>query len=364
MRQLSKVFEQLLTPPAPIYFELKELGVHATIQTSGDKELWLESNMRLGVLSALVLASTALFWSADHSASDDLERWKDLTDDVSRQILFSDEIIPSRLEFDESHPSEVIPFALPKDFVFPEDARYDKIGNVERKNTLFGIDISHWTGPINVNNLKLQRVHFVYAKATQGTGFKDGMFKTYWSALGALPSEKKVYRGAYHFLTANDDPEKQAEKFVDFINLHGGIKPGDMPPCLDLEWDRTSTNPDRWTGQDPKSIISKAKKWLEFVEQKTGRTPIIYTAKSWWNSRGIDEKLIEELAKYPIWIADYSASHKASEKPGIINGKKQNIWQFADDATLSSGYKGGLDANIYYGNQEQFVKDFGLASAE
>jgi lysozyme len=316
----------------------------------------------MGLLLVHVSSWAAMAMSFATSNALAADPWEDLTDDTSRQVLFSDEVVPARLEFDETHPSTVIPFALPKEFVFPEDARYDKIENKERKDTVFGIDISHWTGPIKVNNLRLQRVHFVYAKATQGVGFKDGMFKTYWDAMDKLPADRKVHRGAYHFLTANDDPEKQANRFLEFLAQNGGLKPDDMPPCLDLEWDRTSDNPDRWAGQVPEQIIAKARKWLEIVEARTGRRPVVYTARSWWKSRGIKEELLQTIDRYHIWIADYSSSHKASEKPSIINGKVQKVWQFADDAKLSTGYGGGLDANIYYGTLDQFAQDFGLSS--
>ncbi|WFU50708.1 GH25 family lysozyme [Sinorhizobium terangae] len=286
--------------------------------------------------------------------------WEDLKDDVSRQTLFIDEVIPAKLAEEKDNPSAPKDFALPKEFVFPDDAKFDKVEKKARGDVIFGIDVSHWTGNIKFHNLALQEVDFVYVKATQGTKFKDGMFGKYWADLGKLDGDKKVYRGAYHFLTANDDVVEQANRFVEFLALHGGIGAGDMPPCLDLEWDRTSTNPDRWAGQDAAKIIEKARTWLEIVEQKTKRTPIIYTARSWWKSRKIDEKLLTKLDRYHIWIADYSTSHKAVEKPAIINGKTQKLWQFADDANVTTGYKSGLDANIYYGTRASFEQDFGI----
>jgi lysozyme len=289
-------------------------------------------------------------------------QWKDVQNDTSRATLFADEVVPSRLSDDEKDPNAPIGLNIPKEFNFPDDARFDKVLNKPRVATIFGIDISHYTGSIKFNNLALQRVNFVYAKATQGIGYKDSRFAQYWDSLASLQGQAKVYRGAYHFLTAGDDPEAQAKSFIKYINLHGGLKAGDMPPCLDLEWDRTSTNPDRWKGQDVDKILAKAKKWLEIVEKETGRTPILYTARSWWKERGISEGKLAVFDKYKIWVADYSTSHKAAEKPAIINGKQQTLWQFADDSSLATGYAGGLDANIYYGTSEDFKKDFGLAT--
>jgi lysozyme len=204
-------------------------------------------------------------------------------------------------------------------------------------------------------------VLFVYAKATQGVAYKDSMFATYWDQLGALSVSQKVYRGAYHFLTAADSSTAQAGRFVDYVELHGGFKADDMPPCLDLEWDRTSTNPDRWKGQSPDDILQKALDWLKEVQRRTNRKPMVYTALSWWHDRGLPVEKIQLFKDYPIWVADYSRSHKASEQPSIIGGRKQDIWQFAEDARLTTGYPGGsLDANIYDGSLDQFRKDFNL----
>jgi lysozyme len=198
-------------------------------------------------------------------------------------------------------------------------------------------------------------------KATQGVRFKDGKFGSYWADLAALEDANKPYRGAYHFLSAKGSAEDQANSYVEYLNLHGGLKAVDLAPCVDLEWDRTSDNPDQWKGQEPDVILAKTLKWLQIVEMRTKRKPIIYTARSWWRERIQDEKKLELLDKYSIWIADYSTSHKATEKPSVINGKRQMLWQFTDDASLSTGYNQGMDANIYYGTVAQFETDFGVS---
>jgi lysozyme len=288
--------------------------------------------------------------------------WTELSDDASRQTLFQDNVVPAKLAEDEAIGTDTIPLAIPKDFIFPDDAKFDRILNKNRENSIFGIDISHYTGTnFKFENLRLQRVLFVYTKATQGVAYKDALFANYWSKLAALPANQKVYRGAYHFLTAADPAVAQAGRFVDYVDLHGGFKPDDMPPCLDLEWDRTSTNPDRWKGQNPDNIIQKALDWLKEVQQRTNRKPMVYTALSWWHDRGVPIEKIKLFKDYTIWVADYSKSHKASEKPSIIGDRKQDIWQFAEDAKLTTGFpNGSVDANIYYGTIDQFKKDFDL----
>jgi lysozyme len=308
-------------------------------------------------------ALTSMYLGATVSMADELieSSWQELTDDTSRATLFKDEVIPARLAEDASTPGNApISFNLPKEFWFPDDVVFDKALNKPRTDTIFGIDVSHHNGKVSFKNFALQHVSFVYMKATQGVRFKDPKFGTYWEEVGQLNGQQALYRGAYHFLTASGSAEDQAKSFVEYLSLHGGIKDKDLPPCLDLEWDRTSTNPDQWKGQDADKILAKALLWLKIVGEKTGRTPVLYTARSWWRDRIGDEKKLKLLDRYHVWIADYSTSHKAAEKPALINGRTQKVWQFADDALLTTGYDRGVDANIYYGTTQDFLTDFGI----
>jgi lysozyme len=277
--------------------------------------------------------------------------WTELTQEPSRQELFE------KIKQASGDQSKAIPIK----FFFPNDALFDTIRNEARNEVIFGIDVSHHNeGPLPVAMLREKKVDFVYAKATQGVNFKDPKFSYYWNELEKLKPEQRPLRGAYHFLTALDGGKEQAERFVQYVKLHGGIRKDDMPPCLDLEWDVVSNNPDRWKGQSPDKILGSAVAWLQKTKELTGRTPLVYTAAAWWHERGISDAKFAELKDYPIWIADYSKSGKASEKPAIINGRTQSLWQFADNAKLNAGYPGKLDANIFHGSRDDFNREFGF----
>lgn len=252
-------------------------------------------------------------------------------------------------------------------FVFPFDALYDGSKVKSRGNSLFGIDISHHTDPkVPFPHLSESKVSFVYAKATQGTRFKDGAFSSFWKALEALPNDKKVHRGAYHFLTAGQDPADQAATFLKFISANGGLKITDMPPVLDLEWETYKNKPeDQWKGHEPDQIVQKALTWLRIVKQETGRTPLLYTSYAWWRERGIqDQILFDQLrnGNYGIWIADYSRSSRAIEMPELPSGAPWALWQFTNKAKLPKNYNYGVDATIFKGTEQQFYEIFGLAS--
>lgn len=315
----------------------------------------------IATLAAATCVASAPLKAQDPGQSGEAS-WVALDDDASRAALFDDLIVPARVEADVKDPNKPIDLAIPKVFYFPNDARTDVILGKPRENAIFGIDLSHYTKQnLNLGLLRLQEVRFVYVKATQGVRFKDGLFGYFWSKLHALEAERALSVGAYHFLTAGTSGKDQAQRFLDFLQLHGGLKPGDMPPCLDLEWDRTSDNPDRWQGVSKEEAVENAVAWLEHVEQKTGRRPLLYTAKSWLDGRGIGGELLARLTRYPIWIADYSNSHKAIEKPSVPAGVKPVLWQFTSDARLTAGYQGGMDANIFYGSEADFAKQFALS---
>lgn len=279
------------------------------------------------------------------------QQWQTLENEPSRADLFARFVVP------KSRPEG---FALLGPFVFPTDTTIDKTTNASRTDVIFGIDVSHYeSADIRFDMMRDQNVRFVYAKATQGVGFKDGRFADFWAALGALTAEKKVLRGAYHFLSSSDDPVAQADSFLKLLDENGGLKPDDLPPVLDLEWDiATKNGPDRWQTHAPDAILDAVLAWLARVKDKTQRIPIVYTARSWWQQRGIPEEKFAVLKDYKVWIADYSNSARALETPAVPNKSGFDLWQFSETAKLSTGYGGTLDANVYFGDDLKFLKDF------
>lgn len=165
----------------------------------------------------------------------------DQSEDTSRGAAFAEHEVAA---YDAAAPaSSAEPLAIPSQFTFPDDARYDRIEKHDRMNSIFGIDVSHYTDSrLNLDDLKVKNVRFVYIKATQGTSSKDAKFAQFWDGMGKLDPAVKVPRGAYHFLSSTSPGKPQADAFVDYITLHGGIKTGDLPPVVDLEWDVTKKN--------------------------------------------------------------------------------------------------------------------------
>ena len=286
----------------------------------------------------------------------------ELSGDISRQELFSLVRASSDSADPSVQPSTNLSFNLFGPFTFPLDAVTDVVEQKPRTNSIFGIDISHYTpSDIPLETLAELRIRFVSAKASQGVGGKDGKFEAFWRRMGALSGPRRLHRQAYHFLTAAGDAEIQAKTFLTILERAGGLLPTDMPPVVDLEWDIAGPGgADRWTGMDGDAIIEKVLRWLKMVESVTGRKPMIYTARSWWRDRIGSETKFSRLSDYKIWIADYSRSSRAVEEPKTVNNLKYTLWQFTDRARVAD-WSASVDANIFKGTEEAFYSDLSTA---
>jgi lysozyme len=178
----------------------------------------------------------------------------------------------------------------------------------------------------------------------------------YWKALGVLSGAKGPLRGSYHFLSSDASGLDQAKSFMRFREQNGGFDKRELPPTLDLEWDKTKTVPDRWVSKTPQVIVQNALDWLEHIEAHSGKRPMIYTSNEWLKERKITKDLLAKLKKYPIWIADYSPTRRAIETPSQPAGFKWTLWQFTDDSELSVGATKPLDASVFKGTESEFAE--------
>ena len=165
-------------------------------------------------------------------------------------------------------------------------------------------------------------------------------------------------KSAFYILSAKtfrSNESRQALRVIDNLMERPGY-------TIHLEWDITqSDRSDQWQSHSPDETIDIALAWLKKVEEKTGREPVVYTAKIWWRERQIPEENFGKLSHYKVWIADYSRSARATETPPTINQSHWDLWQFSETAELSQGYDGPVDANIYKGTEDQFAANFQIA---
>ena len=189
---------------------------------------------------------------------------------------------------------------------------------------LSGIDVSKWQGDVNWQEVKQAGVTFAFARATYGSVEVDSLFNANWQGIKNVG----LARGAYHFFVTADDATEQANLFLRTV---GSLESGDLPPVLDVE-------AQSGTGSN---LVSGVQTWLDLVEQKLGRKPIIYTGPSFWN-----ENLTSGFGSYPLWVAEYGVS---SPKP--VNGwDGWTFWQHSQSGAVE-GVSGSVDLDYFNGSQ-------------
>ncbi|HEX2641381.1 MAG TPA: GH25 family lysozyme [Thermoanaerobaculia bacterium] len=194
-------------------------------------------------------------------------------------------------------------------------------------STVSGIDVSHYQGEISWAEVARSGIVFAYMKATQGLTGVDSQFQTNWNGV----KEAGLLRGAYHFYQPDDDPDQQADHFLNTVPLGEG----DLPPALDVEISN---------GQSASKIIQGIEAWLTKVQQSTGQTPVLYTDPSFWATLGTSQ-----FGAYPLWIAEYGNLATPKLPAGW---KTWTFWQHSETGTVS-GVSTSVDLDIFHGTLEE-----------
>ena len=209
--------------------------------------------------------------------------------------------------------------------------RYPEFGiTIPESYFIHGIDVSKYQDIIAWEEVQAMQVRnvrlgFAFMKATQGIGNVDPQFHRNWKK----SKEAGMIRGAYHFFITSKDGKMQAENFIDEVEL----KPGDLPPVLDIEQTNGSTNTE---------LKKEIKKWLQTAENYYHVKPIIYTNVDFYNQR-----LGNEFDEYPLWVAHYYQQ----DQPRISRGWL--FWQHSDEGRVN-GIFSKVDFNVYRGDSLEF----------
>lgn len=294
-----------------------------------------------------------------------------LESDLSRGQLFSKYILSQA-------PGGGQILSLDRDFIFPDDVETLAASG---RPSVIGVDVSHH----NTDGCNCEvdwavmfdsGVRFVYAKASQGAG-ADPRLQTYMKGLNALPPAKKLYKGVYHFMSADGSGEDQAEFFVanldrKLASVGAKRQPDDLPPVLDLEWDHRvnrrgkpipcsdgQVHADCWATVSPDEIVARVGAWLKRVKELTGREPLVYTSNEWVKGRLRDGQFAKLNAK--LWVAQYLKHDKTGKRtlltvsPSAPPHAQAPVWQFSDRAQPpDESNLSGVDASIYKGTLEDF----------
>jgi lysozyme len=190
-----------------------------------------------------------------------------------------------------------------------------------------GLDVSHYQGTIDWDQVAKAGMAFAFIKATEGTTNFDPQLQTNWNGANAAG----LLRGAYHFYEPGADPHQQAVHFLSVVQP----EPGELPPVLDVEMPGESSE-----------IISGIEVWLTTVEQAIGKTPILYTNPSFWTGLGVSS-----FGRFPLWIAEYGVA-----SPKVPDGwSTWTFWQDSENGTVP-GIDGPVDLDLFQGTLQELQR--------
>lgn len=190
-----------------------------------------------------------------------------------------------------------------------------------------GVDVSYYQGSINWSSVKAAGKSFAMIRVSDGTGFNDPNFATYWANAKAAG----LTVGAYQFFRPSQDPIAQADLIVNKIQA-AGFTATDIPPVIDVEVTE---------GYSASTIMSRVNSWLSRVQSRTGRQPFLYTSPGFWSSLGYPTP-----SPLPyLWDAHWGASCPTVPSPW----GRLRIWQYSDSGSVS-GISGAVDLDLYNGS--------------
>jgi len=209
----------------------------------------------------------------------------------------------------------------------------ERIGTVEQEvvvcakgETVPGIDVSYWQGAINWDAVKGSGKAFAIARISDGT-YLDTHFDTNWAEMKRVG----LIRGAYQFFRPGQDVNRLADIVIGKV---GRLGDGDLPVTIDVE----ATD-----GQSAATIVSKMKTWIAKVEAGTGKKPIIYSGKYFWQDNvGNSKDFLDHL----LWIPAYGPTC-----PNLPDGVWSTwaFFQYTDSSTVP-GISGGVDGDKFNGS--------------
>ena len=176
-----------------------------------------------------------------------------------------------------------------------------------------GVDVSVYEPNVDWRALRAQGFRFALIRATSSTGYVDPKFAEHWA--GAR--EAGILRGAYHYLFGGQDAKKQADSFIRTV----GVDKGELPPIVDLE--------DAYNENVPNNkLITTCKAFLDIIEKEFGRTPMVYSRRTYLEPRiSINGKAPDWAKNYELWIAQYPFEFNPAGMPNVNMPKQPNGWK-------------------------------------
>lgn len=256
-----------------------------------------------------------------------------------------------------------------------EVAVVPRIEGLGPNGRILGNDISRHQRTADFAKMYAAGSRYIFIKSSDGgpnAHARAVAFADQW-----IPAAKAagLMVGQYHFaqIPNTDDMNViiqsanfQADLMISRWNAHGGYSPGTLPLVFDIE---QSGMPKNLT---PGKAAVFSKTWLEKVANATGKLPIVYSNPTFLKNYLSTDP---DLAKYPLWIANYFdvSNPGVSPKVGCINtvwtsdgcNLRWTFWQYSQTGPGNNfGVASrGIDMNVFAGTAEELLALAGYPAA-
>ena len=207
-------------------------------------------------------------------------------------------------------------------------------------NKVEGIDVSFWQGSnIDWSRVRASGKRFAFLRLSYGAqAGVDSTFRRNWTEAKA----NGVLRGAYQYFLPAQDTAAQANLVVRELGVLG---PGDLPAVIDVE-----QTPN---GVTAAAYAQKVADWIRIVEAGTGKKPVIYSGKYFWN----DNVQSTAFGTSPLWLPAYTTGCPDTPRPWT----KWTFWQYSDSGSVP-GIPGNVDVNVFDGTLAQLEALAGISA--
>ncbi len=198
------------------------------------------------------------------------------------------------------------------------------VGNFAEGDHLHGIDVSHYQGNINWDEVALDKnAGYVYLKATEGTSIVDNTYRRNFQECKRVGL--KV--GSYLFFRPQYSAQSQFDLFKSIVETRAQ----DLLPLVDAESMRGAT---------VAVFQSRLIELCELLEKEYGVSPMIYTGQNFYNKYIYGNT---KLKGYKFFIAKYD------EEPPILEGDDDYLmWQYSAKGHIR-GIRGNVDMSHFMG---------------
>ena len=197
-----------------------------------------------------------------------------------------------------------------------------------------GMDVSSHQGNVDWKHAWGLGSRFAYAKATEGTGYKNPNFNQQYNGSYNVG----MIRGAYHFALPNASSGTEQANY--FVNNGGGWSADGrtLPPLLDIEYNPYPKWGNTCYNMSHSAMVNWIRDFSNQVKARTGRAPMIYTTTDWWITCTGNSAAFRDN---PLHIASYNEVG-AGRLPA--SWSVYSVWQYSSTGPFVG------DSNVWNGN--------------